>query len=462
MYAIVSSFKTAETWSSALKRLEEKYEKLWPGEVKQLLYKSDGLGVKETLPPLQSMRPSYTCFLTHHSECSIQLLADIHQVTRQIDPSNPFYDTIWGILTGLTEDDVLFAINQEQTLPVRRVLAGCPIDLTKFESGSWYSELQKCTSYHCRRDQEKPYEEECPQDTTEILASKLSEERKPDDEKGCDMMITSGHATENDWQIGYTYRNGQFVCQEGKLVGLSSNRKWYPITGNGQPKILSAAGNCLMGHIDKPNCMALAWMHSAGVVQMIGYTVTSWYGFAGWGVHKYFIELPGLFSFAESFFGNHQALVANLFFKHSDWVERSYRDYPGFNSECSGLLHDKDVVAFYGDPAWDAKLVAKPETWPYELSVSALPKDESLEDGWRKYKIEVVTKTECSWDCPKGDDKTTSPGRPPIYIFPRPVKEYKIVEGGESLVIGCRFVMMWLIGTSKANETITALFALKE
>jgi hypothetical protein len=37
------------------------------------------------------------------------------------------------------------------------------------------------------------------------------------------------------------------------------------------PKVYLAVGNCLMGHVDGKNAMALAWMNNAGVAQMVGY-----------------------------------------------------------------------------------------------------------------------------------------------------------------------------------------------
>jgi len=43
-------------------------------------------------------------------------------------------------------------------------------------------------------------------------------------------------------------------------------------------------GNCPMGRIRDKQSMALAWMGSAGVNQMIGYIVSTWYGKGGWGI----------------------------------------------------------------------------------------------------------------------------------------------------------------------------------
>ena len=68
---------------------------------------------------------------------------EVNRLTRELDLSNPYTDTIWGILTGLTEDDVLSA----QPLIIRRVVANYPVDLEKFKAGVWFSELEQGISY---------------------------------------------------------------------------------------------------------------------------------------------------------------------------------------------------------------------------------------------------------------------------------------------------------------------------
>ena len=52
-----------------------------------------------------------------------------------------------------------------------------------------------------------------------------------------------------------------------------------------------------MGHIDGQQAMALAWLKTGGVRQMLGYTVPTWYGYAGWGCLDYFVEQPGPVSY---------------------------------------------------------------------------------------------------------------------------------------------------------------------
>jgi hypothetical protein len=64
-----------------------------------------------------------------------------------------------------------------------------------------------------------------------------------------------GHASEREWNIGYAYTNGKFQCMEGKIFGLDTKGNRY-FVDSPNPKVYMPIGNCLMGHIDGPDCMA--------------------------------------------------------------------------------------------------------------------------------------------------------------------------------------------------------------
>lgn len=126
--------------------------------------------------------------------------------------------------------------------------------------------------------------------------------------------------------------------------------------------------------------MALGWMHSANVVQMIGYVEPTWFGYGGWGVHKYFVNNPGSMTFAEAFFANQQSLLHQLHGKYSHHMGSTLDDHRSvyekcFNTsssaqkdisrDCSGLIYDRDNVAFYGDPAWRAQLEVNTDVYDF-------------------------------------------------------------------------------------------------
>ncbi len=160
-----------------------------------------------------------------------------------------------------------------------------------------------------------------------------------------------------------------------------------------------------MGHIDGPDAMALAWLHSAGVRQMVGYTVPIWFGYAGWGCLDYFVEQPGRYSLVEAFFANQRALIDSL--EHGVGNER-------------GLRFDKNAVAFYGDPGWEARMADGPRAFELTLAV-----DDDL------HTLTVTPNRGEESFAPICTNGSQRGGRPFVYMLPR-----RIDAGGVQLVEG--------------------------
>ena len=399
-YAIVCSDRTTVLWPTALKKLKEKYEAIWPKKVKVISYQhissvsseaeatkkasaQAAEGVYSSLAQLSDLRPYFTCFLTHFEECDKQFVWNINRLTRELDKHNPYSDTIWGILTGFCEENVLSSLDCE-SLTITRVLANCPIDLEKFNAGVWFSEMEQGTCHQKRSHRGTASKERCPDDTTEIIVHEISTDRRIVDgslsDDGVDMIISSGHATESDWHIAYCFEGGSFCSSSGILSGITTAGDCIKVSRTKTPKILCASGNCLMSHISNKDCMALGWMHSGNVKQMVGYVEPTWFGYGGWGVNKYFINNPGSKTFAESFFANQQSLLYQLQASFQEHLGTNYGDHRevygkcfntthsgmvGLPRECSGLVYDRDNIAFYGDPAWKAALKKNPDVDDY-------------------------------------------------------------------------------------------------
>jgi len=125
---------------------------------------------------------------------------------------------LWGILTGYDAADALRIARHAEPLTVRRVASGTEVALEMCAEGVWYCELKKNRMVR-KRPGGKPVEGRGPDDTTKALVSALNDYK-------AQLFVTSGHATERDWQIGYRYRNGSFRCKEGKHPqGLSADRQ---------------------------------------------------------------------------------------------------------------------------------------------------------------------------------------------------------------------------------------------
>jgi hypothetical protein len=338
-YVLVQSAETAadQSWQEVAAALRSKHADLNP---RSLTYSED---VAAVLDELSAIHPRYTCFLAPHGEVGKEFVAAVHELSRALD-DDPYTDTRWGILTGYDSANALRIAQADKPLVVEKVLSGTEIAMDRVVEGYWYSELQ-AKLYVEKKSGGEAREMEGASDSTKALVDAINEYQP-------DLIVTSGHATPADWQIGYSYRNGVFKSNAGKMWGVDLENGIHKL-GSDNPKVYLPIGNCLMGDIPSADAMALAWMNSVGVHQMIGYTVPTWFGYAGWGMLDYFLEQPGRYSMNEAFIANQQALMHAL---------------KSAAGNKNGLEFDKSVLAFYGDPAWEARMA--PGKLNYEQSLA--------------------------------------------------------------------------------------------
>ena len=303
--------------------------------------------VDESLEELRATFPRFTCFVATPKEATGDFVKKVHQMTRRLD-DDPYTDTFWGILTGFDAKNALAIAGHEEPLVVGKVASGTEFATEMVTEGEWYDELVK--NKHVRKTASgKVQTLQGPDDTTGSLIKLLNEYR-------ADLMITSGHATQGGWQIGFRYRNGFFHSRAGQMYGVDTSKKKIEIESP-NPKIYLPIGNCLMGDINGADAMALAWMNDVGVKQMIGYVEPTWFGYMGWGILDYFLEQPGRYTLTEAFFANNHALIHRL------------NDPQTPQSDRRGLEFDRDVVAFYGDPKWSAKMADLPRYYSQKLEI---------------------------------------------------------------------------------------------
>ncbi len=406
-YAVVVSRATHDDaqWRPVVDALREKHDAtvlVYPGPV------------AEARAALADAFPRYACFVARPEEAGRDFVVAVHRMTRALD-ADPYTDLLWGIVTGYEAADALRIARHKEPLTVRRAAAGTGLDLGVFDEGRWFSEGEKGAMWE-KLAGGAAEKKKCPDDSTAAIVETLNA-FKPD------LFLTSGHATARDWQIGYSYRNGQFRCKDGQLFGLDLQGKVLPIVSP-NPKVYLPAGNCLMGLIPDRDCMALAFMHAGGVHQMIGYVVSTWHGYGGWGVRDLFLGQPGRYTLAEAFYANTQALVHQLESRFPKAARASFdrfdleRDPRLLNRLAAqhglrdrdemGLLWDRDTVAFYGDPAWEARLVPRPLAW-----------DQTLTEKGGVYTFELAANQDCS------------PSRPAFALLPRCIRDAQVVEGAD-------------------------------
>ena len=415
-YAIIASPKVLDDadWAKVVESLKAKRSEEF--NVSVIRRETDDAAFAE----LGKIFPKYACFVVTSEEATKANLATIWQKTRALD-DDPYGDVIWGVITGYDAADAL-RMTQTQDRPTTKVAAGTSIALCYFDEGIAYDELKKNLKRVKKPGAAPEITMDAPDDTTRALAESLD---------GAHLFVASGHATQRNWMIGFTYRNGYFVSQDGKLFGKpSTGEDPFEITASGS-KIYLASGNCLIGDIDGKDAMALALMHSANVDQMVGYVVPTWFGYMGWGVQDYYIEQPGRFTLAEAFFANNQALLSLL--EEAEAAENGDAATPSklpkgaklSSRYVEGLEYDRDVVALYGDPAWRNALAEQESGWAQTL------KSEKTEDGRTLWTFTVEPKKgDKSFELidPNGSERGA---RPFFQFFPTRVADPQIVSGAE-------------------------------
>ena len=390
-YAVVVSQATRanKDWRPVVQALIEKHD------AKLITHKG---GVAGALGKLRGQFPRYTCFVATPKEATGAYVARVHQLTRQLD-EDPYTDTFWGILTGYNAANALAIAKHSNPLTVRKVASGTEIALECVTEGLWYDELVK--NKHVRkRPGGKAELLRGPDDTTEAFTKVLTDYQP-------DLFITSGHATEAGWQIGFRYRNGFLKSKGGQMFGENTRRERFEIKSP-NPKVYLPIGNCLMGNINGPDAMALAWMNDVAVMQMLGYTKPTWFGYQGWGVLDYYVEQPGRYTLTEAFFANNHALIHRL------------RDSATPQRDLRGLAFDRDVVAFYGDPKWSAK-----------MAEGKLAYGQKLFRSGDTYTFTITPKQGAKSFATVNNNGSQRGGRPIVAFLPNRVSDVQIIKGGQ-------------------------------
>ncbi len=421
----------------------------WQAVVKKLTSKHDATVVtwksapEETLPGLQKAMPRYTCFVAKPEEATREFVQHVHRLTRRLD-DDPYTDTRWSILTGFDAANALAIASEEKPLTIHKAGSGTELAMDRIESGTWYCELRKGHMVTKAKGGEAE-EKTVPPDTTKALVELINTAAP-------DLWVTSGHATERDWMIGFRYRNGFWKSKGGRLFGEDTTGATFDVQSP-NPKVYLPIGNCLAGHIDGQDAMALAYMKSAAVRQMAGYVLPTWYGYQGWGLLDYFVEQPGRYTLTEAFHANNLALVHRLAtgFPGAEKIETvdemgrppkgvalpaMAKDAAGLGpQDLNGLLFDRDNVALYGDPAWEARMAPGKLNWEQTLTVDA--------SGLHTLTLKPLAGA-ATWT-PVNKNGAQRGGRPVVEFLPHRIDpaKVKLVSGAElKPVIADDFVLI--------------------
>ena len=437
VYAIVAEKETVENapWKDVVKALQKKHS----AKVFYWNYE-DASELRENLAKLQ---PRYVCFVARPDELAragkikAKIMADgntqelllcgayyhkVGMLMRSLD-DDPYDDAQWAILTGATPEDALRVVSAKPLLVCRGLSHVGTGWLKWLPSGVSFSECKKGQKWI--KEPDKPPEEvKGPDDTTEQFVAELNS-------GNADMVSGSGHATEHDWQLGYSYRSGQIITAKsgtnykvGQLLGMDTSKKVYEILAD-NPKVYYAPGNCRIARVDGENCMVLGWIHH-GAMQFFGHVGLQSRSCYAWGVAEYFLALQGRFSFAESVWLNRQALRWQVSQMNEEDKKTKYMCCRNEMLFPLGWKLFCQTTTFYGDPAWQAHV--KPTTEPlYDQQLYA----RELEDDAVELTFTATMR------------RASLPSRPAAFFVETSAgSQIEVKEGPENLLIADNFALI--------------------
>ena len=282
-------------WKKVVDALKKKHQ------AKVVNFAGGKSGLGRLVAELAKTRPMYVCFVLRPESAGREFVKAAHEAMRRID-DDPYGDAIWGIVTGYDAADALKVVSAPAARTIESIATsmGGPHSLDGYEHG-FASDERTADNFWMKRPGGATEKVATGGDIAKALARAFSS-------MPVDYFVTSGHASERNWQIVYNQDRGSLVhTKDARLQFVEPGGKTRHDVEGASIKVYLGAGNCLIGHVDSRACMATAWMHSAGVEQFAGYTVPSWYGFMGWGVSGLFGE--GRYSLPEAKYLTNERLL---------------------------------------------------------------------------------------------------------------------------------------------------------
>ena len=445
-YAVVVSKETyaLEDWHEVADALVDKH----PGAT-LVIYENSVANARESLA---KQMPFCTGFVARPAECGRDYIAEVHRLTRKLD-DDPWLDTLWGVITGKDAAQALRVVKATAPLEIHRALATTGIDGRLLDD---YYLISDGTPGTWRWTESETILDENGKKLTKIKPPKTGRFKTPAEDVAAwaehfaaspDLIVTSAHGYENGVEMPFS--RGIIRVVKGALYPFADVRQTRPAEGaesllpSPNPKVYFPVGNCLVGHVNNPDCMVTAMMGAHGVNQLAGYTVNTWFGRGGWDMLKLWQSHPGRNTFSESFFFNQQWMLHDI--KELDPKGLEYKiklgtgevkvahhvaDMLAFglkfdprnrgkgqkspDRQLIGLLWDIDTVAFYGDPAWRARF-ARPKGMNSPFSAGM-----NSENNHHKFYIKIHNAMEAK------ENKT-----PVGIIFGTRLKNVKLLTGQE-------------------------------
>jgi zinc protease len=407
-YLVVERGDSAAGW----KEVSAELARIHGGKVRTFDGQAESL-----LPVLKEEKPRFLAVVGAPSAFDAKFVRALNRVARAVD-GDPYTDVRWGLITGATPGDGLKLVKTRDPLVIRRALTTTGIDLGLVDSGLTLSDGGKggyTVKEQSAPPQDKMWDEKAqPEGTVTLFADAWAKASAPQ------LLVTSSHATQYNLEMPFGL--GLIASYGGKFHVLSRQKlpefarflggamftgdpvklgEWLRdqrlplLPGSDEPKVWVAAGNCLIGDAHaSADSMVVTALGAGGVRQFVGYVVPTWFGRAGWGTLGLWQASRGGLSLSEAFVLNDHQLIEETRGRFpqalgvsfdSDEIQKALATRNGFTEglaklqnegvkiekDLLGLVHDRDVLALWGDPAWDARFDANRKPHALECAWSA-------------------------------------------------------------------------------------------
>lgn len=359
----------------------------------ELLYFKDS--PRECKSRLIEIQPRYVTVVDLPRNIGPDYIMDANRLSREMD-DDIYADYLWGIVTGYDAASAL-RMADDSTEPL--LVRNCVSDIMELESAKWFDRYAWVDD-HAKG---KAGEKQGPGEPVKTYNFNFDDELETFSNfiysYEPDLIVTATHADYDNLTVPFMPSGKcKFVSEGGVIYKEYNKQKTEPLKFTAKRKVYFPVGNCLIGGMNNDiNSMPPAWIKSARADAMIGYVVPTWYGRNGWGGLKYWLTTPGRYNLSQSIYLNQQDMLAQmdrwdpgfnkaeypfhlteeeqeavatvqkeLGRKLSDFDLASYRIKAATSIEkptidMIGFLHDRDVLAFYGDPMWDVRLQQIPQ-----------------------------------------------------------------------------------------------------
>lgn len=312
---------------------------------------------------LRKSWPRYVAFVVKPEEATSGTVFALHAMMKSLD-ADPYYDAVWGIVTGPTAAAALHAATAAPVHP-RTALTTTGVDFRPYADATTISD-----AYAPGSMQEEYRRPDRPVAIVEKRGGGASSTRIVRGDTTAEfvaawnsldpeLLVTSSHASQRNLEMPFS--TGNIVPRGGALWALPDKRLIDYSTGQAasnatsaaasarlaepmRDKLWIAAGNCLIGDYADNGSMAAAMIGYGRTVQFMGYVKTTWFGEIGW---------ESLAQFAER-----RATVAEAWYFAGQNLERKLAamDLAKRDTTLAGRIWDRDATALWGDPAMDACL----------------------------------------------------------------------------------------------------------